>query len=150
MSTNAYITPDKVRLFMLDRNAGDNFLLDDVDMSTELIELSMELTVDAFNTMSPILGSKWSVLDFPYKLEFLLGVTGRLLRSKGMNLMRNALDYQSTSGTAVNDKTKAASYLALGQEFLAEFEARSRTIKQATNIEEGFGYTGGFYGRFRF
>lgn len=148
MSTNAYVSPDKIRLFMLDRSAADNFLLDDVDMPAELIELSMELTVDSYNTMSPILSEQWTVLDFPYKLEFLLGVTGRLLRSKGMNLLRNSLDYQSASGTAVNDKTKATNYLALGQEFLNEFESRSRTIKQAVNIDSGFAYAGGFYGRF--
>jgi hypothetical protein len=30
MATNLYLTPAQIRLFLLDRTAGDNFLLDDI------------------------------------------------------------------------------------------------------------------------
>lgn len=146
MAANTLITPEKIRLFMLDRTAADNFLLDDVDMPSDLMDLCMELTVDDWNTSSPFLGETLTVETFPYKLEFLLGVVGRLLKSKGMNLMRNALNYQSSSGTSVDDKTVASQYIALGSEYLAEFQSRIRAIKQHLNIEQGFGYVSG-YGR---
>jgi hypothetical protein len=144
MPANPLISPDAIRLFMLDRKAEDNFLLDDVDMPSDLLALAMDLTVDQFNTTPPILCEQLTVETFPYRLELLLGVTGMLLRSKAMNLTRNALPYQSTSGTAVDDKSsRAAKYMEMATAFLSEYTDRITKIKQQMNIDSGFGYVGG-------
>lgn len=128
---------------MLDRNSSDNFLLDDVDIPNELLSLATDLAVDQFNTTPPIFDEPLTVETFPYRLELLIGVTGRVLKSKGLNLMRNALPYQSASGTAVDDRGKAKSYIDLGDQFLAEYTDRIIKIKQQMNINAGFGHVYG-------
>jgi hypothetical protein len=143
MAANTLVTPDVIRLFMLDRTAADNFLLDDIDMPQDLLDLSISLVVDEYNTTTPIVGNCMTVESFPYRLELVLGVAGRLLKSKGMNLLRNDLSHQSASGNSINDKAKATAYVELGNQFLEEFKNRIKMLKQHINVEEGFGFVSG-------
>lgn len=143
MAANAYVTPEHIRLFLLDRSAADNFLLDETDFKNESLDLMQELIVSRFNTTTPILNYNYTTEDFPYKHEFLMGVCGMLFVSKGQSMMRNALDYQSASGTAVNDKAKAEEYIKFGRELLQEFDDRVKKIKQHENIEGAYDFVSG-------
>lgn len=144
MSTNAYITPDNIRTFLLDRGSSDNFLLDAVEFSSEEIDLAMILTVDRYNTTTPILNEGYTEATFPYKMEFLLGVAGHLMRSKSINYERNSLQYTSASGTAVDDKkAKARSYLEIAEKLLGEFDTRIKSLKMDANVNGAFGFVRG-------
>ena len=145
MGNNQYISPEKIRLYLLDRSAGDNLLLDDVDFSNELLDLAQELVLDRYNTTDPFIEVRHTVEDFPYKVEFLMGVTAQLLRSKGINMKRNQLNYSSASGTAVDDKKQADEYLAMSAQMFQEFDSRVRKIKCHININEGYGAQGSSY-----
>lgn len=142
---NQFISPDKIRLFLLDRCAQDNFLLDDVDFPDELLDLAQELVVDRYKTTSPFVGPVYTVETFPYKMEFLLGVAAMVLRTKAINLKRNQLNYTAAEGTAVDDKRRADDYLALANQFQLEFDQRCKSIKAHLNIEEGYGFQGSDY-----
>lgn len=144
MAKNQYISPEMIRTFLLDRSASDNFLLDEVEFDTPSLDLAMILAVDCYNKLLPILDEGYTVENFPHKMEFLLGVSGFLMRSKGLNMARNALQYSSSSGTAVDDlSSKSKFYLEMGGKFLDEFKEQSRIIKQNQNINDGFGHVGG-------
>jgi len=139
MATNLYLTPAQIRLFLLDRTAGDNFLLDDVDFTDEMIDLALTLTVDTYNTTDPFIDVVYDVRTFPFRVELLLGVTAYLLRSKGLNMKRNQLNYTSAAGTAVDDKRTSDDYLLLAEKYNAEFMQRIRKIKMHINVESGYG-----------
>jgi hypothetical protein len=88
-----------------------------------------------------ILSEGFIVENFPYLGEMLNGILAHLLKSKALNLQRNALATSSTSGTAVDDKgPKARAYLELSEKYFEQFDDRIKAIKQHTNIESGYGY----------
>lgn len=145
MATNAYVTPAMIRLFLLDRNASDNFLLDDVDFEDALMDLAITLTVDRYNTTDPFIDIQFTVETFPYRYELLLGIAGQLLRSKAINMRRNQLNYTSAAGTAVDDKQSADLYMQMAEKMLAEFDTRIRKLKTNDNINQGYGFQGSSY-----
>ena len=145
MAGNRYCTPDTIRLFLLDRTGSDNFLLDDVDFEDPLLDLAQTLAVDRYNTTDPFLDEVYTVQDFPFRVEFLLGVTAFLLRSKSLSLKRNQLNYSSSAGTAVDDKAQANDYASLAVQFQQEFDQRVRKIKTQKNVSEGYGYVDSRY-----
>lgn len=145
MAGNKFLTPANIRLFLLDRTADDNFLLDDVDFQNDLLDMAQILTFDRYETTDPFIGVDFTIENFPFRLELLLGVTGFLLKSKGLNLKRNQLNYTSAAGTAVDDKSTAEAYLAMADKFLAEFDSRVHKIKGNININQGYGAQGSPY-----
>lgn len=142
MPNNQYISPEKIRLFMLDRTKDDNFLLDDREMSDETLSLAQEMVVDKYNTQAPFVQIQYTVETFPFKYEFLLGVTAFCLLSKVLNMKRNQLNYSSASGTAIDDKKTSDEYLALAGALQKEFDSRVEKIKAAINEKEGYGFAG--------
>ena len=141
MATNLTLSPRMIRTFLLDRCAADNFLLDEVEMDDEMLDLAMLLTVDRYNNTTPILDEGYTPYSFPYVGEMLLGITAHLLRSKGLNLQRNALALTSTSGTAVDDKgAKSRVYLDLSEKYFQQFEDRIKPLKMNVNVQGGFGF----------
>lgn len=146
MPGNQYVSPERIRLFLLDRSATDNFLLDDVDFSNEVLEMAQDLTYDRYTTTDPFINVDFTVETFPFKMEFLTGVAGFALRMKGANMVRNALPFSSAGGSQVDDKKLGENYIALGDKFLAEYDSRIRKIKTHININQGYGSQGSAYG----
>ena len=145
MANNPYMTPEKIRLFLLDRTPSDNFLLDDVDFANESIALACELTLARFQETEPFVQQQFTIETFPHPYTFLLGVCSILLKSKAVNMKRNSLNYQSASGTAVDDKKTADDYLMLAADFSKEFDDKARKLKTNENINEGYGFQGSQY-----
>ena len=140
---NTQVTPDRIRAFMIDRGPEDNFLLDDVEMDTKSIQTAMQMVIDKFATIPPLITESYTVESFPYGAELVMGTAGYLLFMKGMNLTRNRLQHQSASGTAVDDKSRSEIYINLGRQMIDECMNNLRQIKQHLNIESGYLYLGG-------
>lgn len=142
----ALVTPQDVRFFMMDRTASENFLLDSVEFSDEDINSALTLSVDKYNSTLPMVDS-YTTENFPYRYELMLGASATLLRSKGLNYLRNNLDFQTKDGVTVNDKSKAGDYLKLADVMMQEFDNRITQIKKTKNAEQAYGWVSGVYGR---
>jgi hypothetical protein len=142
----ALVTPQDVRFFMMDRTASENFLLDSVEFSDEDINSALTLSVDKYNSTLPMVDS-YTTENFPYRYELMLGASATLLRSKGLNYLRNNLDFSTKDGTTINDKSKAGDYLKLADVMMQEFDNRITQIKKTKNAEQAYGSVSGVYGR---
>jgi len=142
----ALVTPQDVRFFMMDRTASENFLLDSVEFSDEDINSALTLSVDKYNSTLPMVDS-YTTENFPYRYELMLGASATLLRSKGLNYLRNNLDFATKDGTTINDKSKAGDYLKLADVMMQEFDNRITQIKKTKNAEQAYGFVSGVYGR---
>jgi hypothetical protein len=142
----ALVTPQDVRFFMMDRTASENFLLDSVEFSDEDINSALTLSVDKYNSTLPMVDS-YTTENFPYRYELMLGASATLLRSKGLNYLRNNLDFSTKDGTTINDKSKAGDYLKLADVMMQEFDNRITQIKKTKNAEQAYGFVSGVYGR---
>ena len=142
----ALVTPQDVRFFMMDRTASENFLLDSVEFSDEDINSALTLSVDKYNSTLQMVDS-YTTENFPYRYELMLGASATLLRSKGLNYLRNNLDFSTKDGTTINDKNKAGDYLKLADVMMQEFDNRITQIKKTKNAEQAYGFVSGVYGR---
>jgi hypothetical protein len=135
------ITDNDIRLFMIDKSADDNYLLDDVEFTEEEINQAHGLAVDKYNSTLPLTDIATEIPRY----EAIIGTTAILLRMRAINMVRNRLDYQNKNGTAVQDKNKAKEYLELAREMSAEFDARIKGLKVHLNIESCYGGVGSDY-----
>lgn len=135
----AYILPEDVRFFLMDRTASENFLLEDLEFTDDEINSAMVLAADKYNSTAPLVNTYTSE-NFPYRFEMLLGASAILLRSKAVNMMRNNLNYQTSDGVAINDLDRRKEYFQLAQSFDEEFIARITKIKVSKNAEECYGW----------
>lgn len=77
----------------------------------------------------------------------MLGASATLMRSKGINYLRNNLDFSTKDGTTINDKSKAGDYLKIADVMMQEFDNRITQIKKTKNAEQAYGFVSGVYGR---
>ena len=138
----AIVTPDAVRMFLIDRRPEDNFLLDATEFSPAQVAGALQLCVDKYNSTTPLLNEGFNVDTFPYRYEGVIGTAAILLRMMAVNLTRNRLDYSTQEGTAVQDRARAQEYVALAKDLSAEFDARIKALKVQANLQ-------GFYGGVR-
>jgi len=135
----AYVLPEDVRVFMMDRTPSENFLLDALEFTDDEINTAMVLTVDKYNATPPLVDFYTSE-SFPYRYELLLGASSTLLKMKATNSMRNNLNYQTSDGVAIDDKAKRQEYFQLAQANDAEFMQRIKALKVSKNAEACYGY----------
>lgn len=138
----ALVTPNDIRFFLMDRTAEENFLLDSVEFSDEDIQSAMMLTVDKYNSTLPMV-DYYTIQNFPYRYEFMLGTAATLLRAKALNFSRNRLDFTTKDGATINDKAKTQEYMALANAMMQEFDAKIVAIKKSKNAEEAYGHSSG-------
>ena len=105
----------------MDRTAAENFLLDSVEYSDEDIHSAMQLTVDKYNSTLPMVDI-YTVEDFPYRYEMMIGASATLMRSKAINYSRNRLDFQTKDGATIQDKAKTTEYLQIANIMMKEWE----------------------------
>jgi len=128
--TNRFITTDRVRIFMQDTCAKDNFLLDAREFTDPQIMFAFQMVVANYNTTDPMCDFK-KLADFPYYYEAFIGITAQLLRTKALNMVRNRL---GGTGQIVDDKQQAEVYLGIAGNLQKEFEQRTRRIKNDINV----------------
>lgn len=143
MAVNPNITPDIIRLFLLDR-ASDNFLLDEQEASDESINLAITLAVDLYNTTDPFVDFR-TPEDFPFRAQLILGVTAFLLRMRGINMLRNSVDYQTAGGVTVDEKAVVKEYFILSKEYMQDYKDQIGKIKTQINVGQGYGAQGSPY-----
>jgi hypothetical protein len=131
------ITPEEIRMFLLDR-AELNPLLLGIRFTSEMIEQAIVNTVDYFNLLNPPTMNMYTVENFPYRSLLLLGGAGYLLRSAAINEASNQLSY-SSDGVQVNDKDKAQIFLSLGNSLWDEFKQMATNIKININVAQVYG-----------
>lgn len=137
-NSSPLVTMQDLRMFMVDRSASDNFLLDDLEFEDEQMLSAMRLCVDKFNSITPAIAF-YTVEDFPWRYELLLGTASILLRMGAVNMGRNRLDYSDASGTAVQDKNKSQEYMSMSMAMAQEFDTRCKAIKVSMNAEACYG-----------
>jgi hypothetical protein len=143
------VTPQDLRMFLIDRNPGDNFLLDAVEFDNAQVASALRLCVDKYQSTPPILCPSYGVDDFPHRYELILGAAAILLKMMAVNLTRNRLNYQTREGTAIDDKAGTREYLDIAREMSAEFDARIKALKIAQNLQEAYGHIGSPFARGR-
>lgn len=125
-----------IREFLRDR-APFNTLLDGQETSDLLIDVSIQLAIDDFNTTAPVI-SIHTVSNFPSFYLLLYGTLIQVLRSAGILQSRNQLDY-SDGGVSVSVSNKTALYQSWIQMFSAEYETKKLNLKIFLNVQQGFG-----------
>ena len=128
------IEVDDVRQFLLDRSPGDNFLLDDVEFDNNTILSGLRWVSDLYNTQAPFVDT-YTMDNFPYRAEAIMGAAAFCLRAMAMNMARNEAQTQTQGGTQLRDKAKAGIYLQLASEVSSEMKGRLAAIKIAKNVE---------------
>ena len=128
------IEVDDVRQFLLDRSPGDNFLLDDVEFDNNTILSGLRWVSDLYNTQAPFVDT-YTMDNFPYRAEAIMGAAAFCLRAMAMNMARNEAQAQTQGGTQLRDKAKAGIYLQLASEVSSEMKGRLAAIKIAKNVE---------------
>ena len=136
------VSPMDVRMFLIDRGAADNELLDAPEFAPDQLASAIRLCVDKYNSTPPLLCEGYDVHSFPYRYELITGTAGILLLMAALNLTRNKLPYTTREGTAVDDKARAADYIRLAQSLSAEFDARIKALKVSANLRGMYGNVG--------
>jgi len=137
------VTEEDIRMFLVDKAPEDNFLLDNVEMTNEEINKAITWTVDKYNMIPPFI-HVLTADRIPHYL-LVIGTSSMLLRMKALNYMRNRLDYQQSNSTSIQDKNKAAEYLAMSKELMAEFNQIATQLKYSANLDSCYGRVGSPY-----
>jgi hypothetical protein len=142
---NPGVSVDDIRMYIKDFS-DRNRLLQAPEFSDDRIRFCMELALDDFNTI-PI-QTNFSLDNFPSRVILLLGSIAHLYKGEKVFQARNNLTYND-GGITVNDTDKAAAYEQIGNQYLQEFENKTRWWKREYNMSQGWGGFGsefaGFY-----
>jgi hypothetical protein len=136
-------TQADVRTYLRDF-ASENELLDAVDFDLSEIALAASLCVDSWNSADPFDGPRYTTATFPFKSEWLLGISSYLFNFAAEHYFRNDLQHQG-GGNVVEDKRKGQIYAqratAARQEWLAFITRRKRALL----ISGAYSYVPGLY-----
>jgi hypothetical protein len=114
-----------------------NALLNGVETSDTLIDFSLELALDDFNTTPPLIGN-FQLTTHPSQSLILLATIIWIIRSAGILQSRNQLDYAS-GGITVAVSNKTPLYQAWIAAMMQEYEAKKANLKKAINAEQAYG-----------
>ena len=132
----AALTEARVRLFLRDNTADDNYLLDDVEFTEDEIDAAMEACVDEWNETTPDIGV-YTYENFPYRHYWLVGTKGHLFSIAAANYARNNLTY-SAGGITIDDKNKMKQYQAMADRYTNEWKQWLHDRMRAGNAVNGF------------
>jgi len=126
----------KTRAFIRDVPAL-NALLDGVETGDTLIDFSIELALDDFNTSPPLIGN-FPIETHPSQSLVLMATIIWILKSAGLLQSRNQLDY-SAGGLTVASSNKTPLYQSWINIFMQEYEAKKANLKKSINAEAAYG-----------
>lgn len=143
-TTPVILTKDQIRMFLRDR-ADNNILLDEVQFSDKEVNLAIEMTVSAFNGITP--QTRLTPMSFPTHLRYLLliGTTRFLLMSESFLQARNQATVQDGDVSPIGIDDKAALYSQLAKNLKDEWDEQARGIKTENNMLAGFNTLGSGY-----
>lgn len=131
------LTVAEVRDFLMDRCPEDNRLLMAEQFSDSQIINAMTLPVDEWNETPPFIGAHTPV-SFPWRRPLLIGTCAHLLRTIGINQVRNEASYQGGNMT-VNDSDKGPAFLQMAAHLREEWRVWLVAKKREINIRSGWG-----------
>ena len=134
---NKVLTIELVRTYMRDFLAR-NDLLQTLQFSDDEILTAMDLAVDMYNIMTPLLSPTYTIETFPNRYLLLLGTVANLLHGESIANLRNQLSY-SDGGVSVNVDDKMSQYAQLGSTLEAKFNDACENYKKQINAEDAFG-----------
>lgn len=125
-----------LRLFMMD-TPELNRLIRKYESDDEMLGFALEMAISDWNSTSPLIGNK-HIGNFPSLYILLHGAAIQLLKSQGLRMARNELNY-SAGGSSFVRANKSNYYLTWMQNFANEYEAKKRNMKIQANINRGWG-----------
>lgn len=135
----AYIKPEDVRAFILDRSIQDNDLLLDLAFSESEIQDAMIRVAREYNSVPPFVSTVTAETLSSDTNIFLDGIAQQLYLSELAKLMRNDIDYTS-GGVETNLVRKRIEHLKyLIQVHGERFRQTATSIKLAINLSAAFG-----------
>lgn len=142
--TPSVVTKDQVRMFMRDR-AENNILLDQVQFTDDELNNALEMTVSAFNAVTP--QTNLTPQSFPTHLRYLLlvGTTRFLLMSESFLQARNQATVQDGDIAPIGIDDKAALYSQLAKSLKDEWDELTRGVKTQNNMESAYATLGSGY-----
>jgi hypothetical protein len=143
-ATPFIITKDQVRMFLRDR-ADKNILLDDVQFTDDELNQATEMTVSAYNCVTP--QTRHTPSSFPEHARYLLliGTARYLLMSESFMQVRNQATYQDGDIAPIGIDDKAALYSQMAQSLKAEWDELVRGMKTQNNMESAYNTVGSGY-----
>jgi hypothetical protein len=138
----------EIRLFLRDF-AQENELLDVIDFDGSEIATAADLCVCEWNEAPPPDGPMYSTGNFPYRRNWLVGISSYLFGIASEHYARNSLAY-SAGGVSSDDKDKAMVYARKSVEAKQEWQAFVRERRMIESINSGgfreiVGVMGGWY-----
>ncbi len=144
-SNNKALTIAEIRQYVMDNTEADNDLLDDLEFNDSDIIMCLHNVIDEWNETAPIIQKAiHTPASFPYRLNCLKAVEGKLYNHKGRNLMRNRAPYKTASGE-VDLNARAQMYLQLADKAAEDFKSWMSQTKYAINANACYGGMGSNY-----
>jgi hypothetical protein len=120
----------------MDDFIGRNDLLDQVEYSTDDIVNAMVWPVAKFNELPPQLRRyRFTLMNFPYYDNWLIGTASELLRISVFHLTRNKL-LSSHGGIQGDEKGRDMEYLRLATQYREEYLQWARFAKASLNLSQ--------------
>jgi hypothetical protein len=131
-------------MFLRDR-ADYNLLLDHVQFTDRELDLAVEMSVSAYNSVTPL--SYLTPQSFPPQFAYvlLIGTTRFLLSSESFLQARNQASIQAGDIAPIGIDDKAQLYSQLSQTLRAEWDELVRGIKTGLNMESAYNTLGSGY-----
>lgn len=126
---------EKVREFISDY-PEENLLLDKQEFTDTFMELSMELAVSEYNSLSPKSG--FTEETFPSKSILMLGTLWQMYTGKVALMARNHMSY-SDGGLQIPIEEKFELYRNLADSYGTQFMTAASRLKGSMNMENGWG-----------
>lgn len=138
------VTRDQVRIFLRD-NPQKNILLDDVQFTDPELDLALEMTISAYNSVTP--QTMLTPSSFPLHLRYvaLIGTVRWLLNSESFLQVRNQATYQDGDVAPIGIDDKQAAYAQLARLLKEEWDELVRGIKSQNNMESAYNTLGSGY-----
>lgn len=129
------LTAQQIREYISDY-PEKNLLLDDIEFSDGFIELSMDLAVSEFNSMSP--RSNFMTGNFPSMSILMFGTVWQMFQGRMALMARNHLSY-SDGGLQIPVEEKYELYKNIADNFKVQFSEAASRLKVNLNMEAGWG-----------
>ena len=132
------VTEEEIRLWIRDNQPQKNLLLQDLEFSTEEIEIAKRACVAFWNEVPPF-GVPIRMELTPCKYHLIIGTVSHLLQIAANRYRRNALEMNS-SGLSINDQAKHNDYIQESTRLWAIFTAWVKENKRAVNMAQCWGH----------
>ena len=133
----------EVRMYLRDF-ASENELLDVVDFDASEIAFAASMCVDEWNEMDPMDGPRYTTHNFPYRRNWLVGMSSYLFQIAAEHYARNALAYQA-GGLSFDDKNRASVYQQKAQLARQEWVQFALSRKMVMSVQGGYREIPGFF-----